>query len=78
MYVGTAGGPPHSRPRRRAGVYDSRGLVDVEERGAEEQHGRDDHVGEERGDRLRLIPLAPEEDGEPEAGDEVDDRERGQ
>ena len=57
-------------------MYDSRGLVVVQERSAEEDQRRDDEVGDERGDARCGVGLPMEEQEQHHARDEVDDAER--
>lgn len=56
-------------------MYDSRSLVVVQERGAEEDQRRDDEVGDERGNARRGVRLPVQEQQQHHARDEVDDAE---
>lgn len=57
-------------------MYDSRSLVVVQERGAEEDQRRDDKVGDERGNARLSVRLPVQEQQQHHARDEVDDAER--
>lgn len=57
-------------------MYDSRRLVVIQERGAEEDERRDDKIGDERGDARRGVCLPVEEQQQHHPRDEVNDAER--
>ncbi len=59
-------------------MYDASGLVEVEERRAEEEERREDEVGERDGDADRVLRLRLQQRDEPDPRDEEDDDERGE
>ena len=56
-------------------MYDAGRLVEVQERGAQEDERREDHVGDEEGGPGRVLRLRLEEDAERQARDGEQDHE---
>src|SRR5256714_12415410 len=72
-YVGIA--PP---PRSGSRAYNPRGLIEVEERGPEEEHRRDDQVSEESRDPSRRLAGPVQEQDEHQPHQHEREQERGQ
>src|SRR5262245_16267433 len=70
MYVGIA--PPRSGAR----VYDPGGLVDIEQRRAEEEQRGEHEQRQERGDTESLVADATQQEEQDETGEERRDHER--